>query len=127
MRHLKKRFQFLNAARGTRFAGRFFVLQSTPVACEDAGIGYTLTKRTGNSPERNRIKRRLRAAVAACQDKFQSGHDYVLIGRRDALGVPFSTLVEKLEHALKYTKRQSGKARRQGKTASNNSGMQTVK
>ncbi len=106
MRRLKKRFQFLNAARGTRFAGRFFVLQSVRTDLEDCGIGYTVTKRTGNSPERNRIKRRLRAAVLSCKTEFHNQHDYVLIGRRDALGVNFSTLVQKLEHALEYTHRQ---------------------
>lgn len=103
MRHLKKRFQFLNAARGTRSAGRFFVLQSTQVENIDWGIGYTVTKKMGNSPQRNRIKRRLRAAVLICKNQFVDQHDYVLIGRRDVLSVPFTTLVNKLETALKKT------------------------
>ncbi len=103
MRRLKKRFQFLNAARGTRSAGRFFVLQSTPVENDDWGIGYTVTKKMGNSPQRNRIKRRLRAAVLTCKDQFIDQHDYVLIGRADVLSAPFASLVEKLETALKRT------------------------
>jgi ribonuclease P protein component len=100
MRQLKKRAQFLNAARGMRSAGRFFVLQAAPVSVLEPGIGYTVTKRTGNSPERSRIKRRLRAAVLACQNQFHTQYDYVLIGRRAALGVPFATLVRKLDHAI---------------------------
>ncbi len=106
MRQLKKRAQFLNAARGKRFAGRFFVLQSRSVTEIEPGIGYTVTKRTGNSPERSRIKRRLRAAVFACQNQFKDRHDYVLIGRRAALSAPFSTLVEKLEHAIAHLHKQ---------------------
>ncbi len=102
MRQLKKRAQFLNAARGQRFAGRFFVLQARAVSENEPGIGYTVTKRTGNSPERSRIRRRLRAAVLACQDQFIEQHDYVLIGRRATLSAPFSTLVEKLSHAIAY-------------------------
>ncbi|HHG89862.1 MAG TPA: ribonuclease P protein component [Devosia sp.] len=106
MRQLRKRTQFLNAARGNRFAGRFFVLQSRRVAQTEPGIGYTVTRRTGNSPERSRIRRRLRAAVFACQSQFKEQHDYVLIGRRAALGAPFSTLVEKLTCALAYLHKQ---------------------
>ena len=102
MRQLRKRAQFLNAARGKRFAGRFFVLQSVCASGKKAGIGYTVTKRTGNSPERSRIKRRLRAAVYACQNQFKDQHDYVLVGRRAALSAPFTTLVEKLSHAIAY-------------------------
>ncbi len=101
MRHLKKRSQFLNAARGTRLPGRFFVLQKADAEFETAGIGLTVTKRTGNSPERNRIKRRLRAAVLACRSGFVAGHDYVLIGRRKVLNAKFSSLVSHLDRALK--------------------------
>jgi len=102
MRQLKKRTQFLNAARGARFSGRYFVVQTIGVEHSEPGIGFTVTKRSGNSPERNRIKRRLRAAVFACQNQFQSRHDYVLIARRAALRAPFSLLVQKLGHALNH-------------------------
>jgi len=64
------------------------------------GIGYTVTKKTGNSPERSRIKRRLRAAVEACASQFHPQYDYVLIGRREALGEPFIGLVNHLSALL---------------------------
>lgn len=99
MRTLKQRTQFLNAARGRKISGRFFTLQARRVTDPEPGIGYTVTKRTGNAPERSRIKRRLRAAVAACQSQFQPQHDYVLIGRRSVLSTPFSTLVRALDEA----------------------------
>ncbi len=100
MRQLKKRTQFLNAARGERFAGRYFIVQAIAVDMDQPGIGFTVSKRNGNSPERNRIKRRLRAAVFACQNQFHGRHDYVLVARRAALQAPFSVLVQKLGHAL---------------------------
>ena len=100
LRRLKKRAQFLKAARGKKIARRGFVLQAIPVADPLAGVGYTVTKKTGNSPERNRIKRRLREAVRACSDGFVAGHDYVLIGRRDALSEPFEVLTRELGKAL---------------------------
>jgi len=96
VRRLKTRKQFLHAARGRKVSGRFFTLQANKVADDEPGVGFTVTKRTGNAPERSRIKRRLRAAAAACHSHFMPRHDYVLIGRRSVLSVPFSTLVRKL-------------------------------
>jgi ribonuclease P protein component len=96
LRRLTKRSQFLQAARGNRAGRSAFGLQVTPVRQPDAGVGFTVTKKIGNAPERNRIKRRLRAAAAACARDFQAGHDYVLVGRRDALAEPFDKLVADL-------------------------------
>ncbi|SEP68159.1 ribonuclease P protein component [Devosia sp. YR412] len=96
LRRLIKRSQFQRAARGNRAGRSAFGLQV--IAADEAapGIGFTVTKKTGNSPERNRIKRRLRAAVTACARDFVPHHDYVLVGRREALTEPFTKLVDDL-------------------------------
>ncbi len=96
LRRLIKRSQFQRAARGNRAGRSSFGLQSVSAAEAEPGIGFTVTKKTGNSPERNRIKRRLRAAVTACARDFVPHHDYVLVGRREALSEPFTKLVADL-------------------------------
>lgn len=96
LRRLIKRSQFQRAARGNRAGRSAFGLQSIAAAETEPGIGFTVTKKTGNSPERNRIKRRLRAAVTACARDFVPHHDYVLVGRREALSEPFAKLVADL-------------------------------
>jgi ribonuclease P protein component len=100
LRRLRKRAQFLNAASGQRAGRTAFSLQAIAVAEPEAGVGFTVTKKTGNSPQRNRIKRRLRAAVRACGADFHAQHDYVLVGRRDALTLPFSKIVSDLSSAI---------------------------
>ena len=64
---LKKRRDFLAAAKGHRAARRAFVLEAR--AREDEGsprFGFTVSKRTAaKAVERNRIRRRLREAVQA--------------------------------------------------------------
>jgi Ribonuclease P len=54
--------------------------------------------------ERNRVRRRLREVVrlsaAAEVAPLRSGHDYVLIGRRAALSVPFAEMMQDLDKAL---------------------------
>lgn len=96
VRRLKRRSQFLKAARGNRAGRAAFGLQVVPVLQPTAGVGFTVTKKIGNSPERNRIKRRLRAAASACADDFRPGHDYVLLARREALSLPYAKLVADL-------------------------------
>lgn len=100
MRRLTQRRQFLRAARGAKASRRSFVLQMVEASEPGTGVGYTVTSRTGNSVERNRIRRRLRAAVRANSAQFEPGRDYVLIGRRDALHEPFEKLVGGLAGAL---------------------------
>ena len=96
LRRLKRRSQFLRAARGNRAGRSAFGLQAVATTENAAGVGFTVTKKVGNSPERNRMKRRLRAAAAACARDFVSGHDYVLLARREALTQPFDRMVADL-------------------------------
>jgi ribonuclease P protein component len=100
LRRLRKRAQFLNAARGVRAGRTAFSLQAIAAEDGEPGVGLTVTKKTGNSPERNRIKRRLRAALRACAAELQGQHDYVLVGRREALTLPFSKVVSDLSSAI---------------------------
>jgi ribonuclease P protein component len=100
LRRLKKRSQFVRAARGNRAGRSAFGLQAITAGEPVPGIGFTVTKKSGNSPERNRIRRRLRAAVTACADDFIASHDYVLVGRREALSQPFDRLVADLSACI---------------------------
>lgn len=100
LRRLKNRSEFLKAARGQRVGRAAFSLQANARELEAPGVGFTVTKQMGNSPERNRIRRRLRAAAQACATRFEPQHDYVLVGRREALSIPYGQLVSDLAAAL---------------------------
>ncbi len=100
LRRLTKRSEFLRAARGNRTGRPAFALQSVARDAEQPGVGFTVSKQCGNAPQRNRIKRRLRAATRACAEAFEAQHDYVLVGRREALATPFSDLVEDLKRLI---------------------------
>jgi len=112
LRRLKRRSQFLKAARGNRAGRSAFGLQAIASSEAEPGIGYTVTKKIGNSPERNRIKRRLRAAAAACTRDFQAGHDYVLLARREALSLPFDRLVADLSGLIARVHDESASKKR---------------
>ena len=114
MDRLRQRADFLAVANGARANGAAFVLQGR--ARDDDGpvrIGFTVTKKNGNAPERNRIRRRLRAAVRSLDAMAMRPHrDYVLVGRRAALTCDFSTMLDDLRSALQRLDRQDLK--RQG-------------
>jgi ribonuclease P protein component len=105
---LKRRADFLAMRDGRRQHCRAFVLQErqrgqdeSPGPAGAARFGFTVTKRIGNSVERNRIRRRLRGAVkAGATGRGRAGHDYVLVARREALSEPFAAIVSQLEQAL---------------------------
>lgn len=115
LRRLKKRSEYLRAARGTRAGRSAFSLQAACREATEPGIGFTVTKKTGNAPERNRIKRRLRAAARACAERFEPQHDYVLVGRREALSQPFGKLVNELSSAIKKIHASKGESPRDKK------------
>jgi ribonuclease P protein component len=104
---LKRRADFLAVQKGERRKGPLFlleVLDKRNGTGDEAGlprVGFTVTKRQGNAVERNRIRRRLREAVRlAGQTAMQPGHDYVLVGRRDALHASFSRLTSALKDRI---------------------------
>jgi ribonuclease P protein component len=100
MHRLKTRAEFVAAQRGARTERRGFALQGRDRGDDGpARFGFTVTRKVGTAVERNRIRRRLRAAVEAT-DGGRRGCDYVVVARRAAIGLPFAALVEDLSGAL---------------------------
>jgi ribonuclease P protein component len=102
MERLRQRADFLAAATGPRAPVSGFVLQALDRR-EDGPVrvGFTVSKKVGNAVERNRVRRRLREVVRLTRHApLRPGHDYVLIGRRAALELPFERLVEDFTRAL---------------------------
>jgi ribonuclease P protein component len=103
MERLRQRADFLAAASGTKVPAAAFVLQARKRSDEGpVRIGFTVSKKVGNAVERNRVRRRLREIVRlADAGHLQAGHDYVLIGRRAALRLPFGKIADEFSGALR--------------------------
>lgn len=101
---LRKRADFLRVGANPKKAStKTLVLLAAPNDLSEIRIGYTVTKRTSKlAVERNRIKRRLRAAVQEIFPEYASpNHDYVLIGKLDILRRDYKDLKGDLKYALK--------------------------
>ena len=134
---LRRRADFLRAAKGMRFFARGLTLQAAPrpvppepmdwltpgdpttfgagsrsdqtgnpldvLPCRGAAprFGFTVTKQSGGAVERNRIRRRLKEALRLLNPlPARPGHDYVILARPEALGMPFLALQRELIRAL---------------------------
>jgi ribonuclease P protein component len=115
---LKKRREFLAAARSRKWATASMLVQARQrrpdeLTAESPNglaketetcfrVGYTCSKKVGGAVVRNRAKRRLRAAAADALPRLgRAGWDYVLIGKSEkTIARPFTALVADLEAAL---------------------------
>ncbi|GGF94860.1 MULTISPECIES: ribonuclease P protein component [Rhizobium] len=96
---LKSRPQFLAVRNGEARRGRTFLLEvlDRKQPDEPPRVGFTVTKKHGNAVERNRMRRRLKEAVRKSAGfAMENGHDYVIVARREVLGISFSNLTEQL-------------------------------
>lgn len=91
---LKRRAQFLRAARGRRVVKPAFVLQVHARDDGRIGVGFTASRRIGNAVQRNRARRRLKEVARLHLPRHGLvGHDHVLVARRAALDRPFAAIV----------------------------------
>jgi len=72
-----------------------------PDAATAIRVGFTVSRKVGRATERNRARRRLRAAATEVLPRYgRPGYDYVLIGRRETLERPYDRLVDDLRQAV---------------------------
>lgn len=113
---LKKRADFVRAAKGAKAHGRAFSLQALRRKGEFAQapprFGFTVTKKTGVAVVRNRIRRRLKEALRGFAHlSARPGYDYVILGRQAALKQEFGALQEELARALAEVHGEAGPPR----------------
>lgn len=129
---LKKRGEFLSVRGGRRWSTPAFLLEgrrretthAAAAAPEDRTFGpssaatgprfgFTVTKKMGNAVVRNRIRRRLRAAVADLAPELADPtFDYVVLARRPAFDCSFEQLRIDLKTAFECIHRQSSRQKK---------------
>lgn len=111
---LRKRGEFLAAARGPRLSRGPFVLQALtrpePERAATIGVGITVTRKIGGAVVRNRARRRLREALRlTLPGPARAGADYVVVARPGALDCPFAKLQADLAGAFAQAARRGGR------------------
>ena len=92
---MKVRKDYLRLSRnGKRFFFEGFIAQAVPISGRSGLVGITVTKKIGNSVQRNRAKRRLREVIRLWCKEFSAplSFDIVLIARSKIFNVEFNKL-----------------------------------
>jgi ribonuclease P protein component len=102
MERLRQRADFLAAASAVKVPTAAFVLQ---VRKRSEGgplrVGFTVSRKVGTAVERNRVRRRLKEIVRlSAATGLPAGNDYVLVGRRAALSLPFEQIAKDFKRAI---------------------------
>ena len=108
---LKKRKDFLKAAKGYKVVTNGLVLQAALSFClgkkDCCFVGYTTSKKIGKATVRNFVRRRLRAVVQKIMpENALPGVDYVLVGRHNTADLNFEYLCNKIKSAVIEINRQ---------------------
>lgn len=121
---LKRRSEFLRvASAGRKWVAPGLILQARRWAAGERDgadapairVGFTVSRKVGNAVTRNRVRRRLRAAVDQVIPDWAKGeYDFVVIGRAATLDRPFRALVDDLRRALHHV--DACRRRRDGTT-----------
>lgn len=95
--------------RGKSYRNRNFVLITRPNGLTNPRVGFSITKKTGNSVVRNRLKRRLREIIRIKQHKIKGAVDVIVIPRKNILNLDYQQMESSLVHALKlaFTEKKS--------------------
>jgi ribonuclease P protein component len=69
-------------------------------------VAFAISRRQGSAVVRNRIRRRLRAAVALHEVELTPGWAYLLSTDRRAMSTPFAELVDDVASVLQRARRE---------------------
>src|SRR5881275_3522359 len=86
-RRLSRSAEFDRVYReGRSHAGRHLVLYFFPREGDDEPprLGLSVGRKVGGAVERNKVKRLLREAFWAAEERLPDGHDFVVVARADA-------------------------------------------
>jgi ribonuclease P protein component len=89
-------------AEGRSWPHRLLILVAAPrqVDGEPTRVGLIASKRVGPAVVRNRVRRRLREAIRARQERIRPGWDLVVIVRRPATDATFAALATAVDVLL---------------------------
>ncbi len=113
---LKTRREFLRVRGGNRHSTAAFLLEGRARTGADTStgprFGFIVTKKMGGAVVRNRMRRRLKAAVCELAPECANPtYDYVLLARQPASNRPFAALLRDLRTGFDRLHRQPRRAR----------------
>ncbi len=89
-RILKRRDFFDLSRKGKRVTNRYFTVIYSPGSTEKCRLGLTITKKIGNSVQRNKLKRYAREFFRQNKSRFKNNWDINVIAKNEAVNLASS-------------------------------------
>ena len=64
-------------------------------------VSFVIKKKIGNAVKRNKIKRKLKAAVTKCQKNINLDYTYIILGKTNAYKEKFTSIFEEMSNSFK--------------------------
>ena len=96
--------------KGKSTADRNLVLYALDNGTDTSRYGISVSKKTGNSVVRHRIKRRIREICRLNEDTFHKGKDFVIIARKPAAEADYAELQKSLRGLMRGLRRRDDKS-----------------
>jgi len=103
--NLKSNKDFSNVySKGKSKANRQLVMYCIKNDYDQNRVGYSISKKVGNSIVRNKIKRRLKEIYRLNKSSIKQGYDLVFIVRTGAKKADYKQLEDAFNHLIKISK-----------------------
>ena len=87
-------------ASGKYTKNKYVVIYNKESEFEYPRFGVAVGKKVGHAVTRNKLKRILRMILTNNKKLFKKNHDYIIIGKRSALEVDYSTLENSIKEII---------------------------
>ena len=89
--------------KGKNYWNRNLVLYKRKNKLDYSRIGFSITKKFGNSVERNRTKRRLKEVCRLNFHNIKDGYDIIIIPKKNIIDIGYKELESAMLHILKIS------------------------
>ena len=82
--------------KGIKKGNKYFLLFAMQKKEERPHFGIAVGKSVGNAVKRNKFKRQIRNIIDNNKLLFKNSYNYIIIVKKDCVGLPYNSLEEKL-------------------------------
>lgn len=89
---------------GKNYWNRNLILYVRKNNMENSRVGYSITKKIGNSVVRNKVRRRMKEILRLNFSNVKDGYDLIFIPKRNVVDISYKELESAILHILKLSK-----------------------
>lgn len=102
---IKKNEEFRQVyTKGKSMANKLLIIYINKNNLNDVRVGFTVSKKVGNSVVRSRVKRLMKESFRLNIDKIKKGYDIIFVARTTASNSTYKEIESAMLHLLKKMK-----------------------